>query len=456
MDAVWCVHPFRNLPLSGLQSLRRNAIAALAIALATLILAEAGTWALMGVSDERFPPREVIQRTLAPGQGDESGVAVRDNSPWWIQGHVIHPFVGYVLNTDLPIHNEAGHPIYVPANPYGYFGPAPLPPAPADTVVVALTGGSVAMELYLEAGDLLARELGRIPAFSGKRIQLVSLALGGMKQPQQLMAMTYFLSLGARFDVIVNLDGFNEMALPANDNVPAGVAPYFPRSWHVYAAKSIDGERLGLASEIGAAREGLARWRRALSNCRFSNLCLALWETVRAGSEARIAALGSAFDQGVDLARLSSQETGPSFTPSAAGLGADLARMWATASVQMARLSGANGIRYFHFLQPNQYVPGSKVFTEVERAKAIAKPDYAYRSLAEQGYPYLLKVGQEMKNAGMPFTDLTGLFREEAGTVYRDRCCHFNRQGYTAIARAIAAGVAEGYPAAEAVPRTAP
>lgn len=42
---------------------------------------------------------------------------------------------------------------------------------------------------------------------------VLNLGQGGWKQPQQLLALNYFLSLGQRFDVIVNLDGFNEIAL---------------------------------------------------------------------------------------------------------------------------------------------------------------------------------------------------------------------------------------------------
>ena len=40
----------------------------------------------------------------------------------------------------------------------------------------------------------------------------------GYKQPQQLLILSYFLSIGQSFDVVVNIDGFNEVAMsPLND-----------------------------------------------------------------------------------------------------------------------------------------------------------------------------------------------------------------------------------------------
>ena len=45
--------------------------------------------------------------------------------------------------------------------------------------------------------------------------ELVPLCLSheGYKQPQQLLVLAYFLSIGQPFDLVVNIDGFNEVAL---------------------------------------------------------------------------------------------------------------------------------------------------------------------------------------------------------------------------------------------------
>ena len=48
---------------------------------------------------------------------------------------------------------------------------------------------------------------------SGRKIDIVRLALPGQKQPQQLMTLAWVQSLGAEFDIVVNLDGYNEAVL---------------------------------------------------------------------------------------------------------------------------------------------------------------------------------------------------------------------------------------------------
>jgi hypothetical protein len=60
----------------------------------------------------------------------------------------------------------------------------------------------------------------------------VKAAIGGYKQPQQLMALNYFTALGGEFDVLVNVDGFNEVALPPLENIPQ-TNPFCPRQWHL-------------------------------------------------------------------------------------------------------------------------------------------------------------------------------------------------------------------------------
>jgi len=49
--------------------------------------------------------------------------------------------------------------------------------------------------------------------------------------------------------------------------------------------------------------------------------------------------------------------TGPAYYyESESDLFEDLAAVWKRCSIQMHKFCAANGIRYFHFLQPNQYV----------------------------------------------------------------------------------------------------
>jgi hypothetical protein len=56
------------------------------------------------------------------------------------------------------------------------------------------------------------------------------MALGGWKQPQQLFALQLAWLRGGEFDAVINLDGFNEVAMVAQ-NVGSGVPAWFPRGW---------------------------------------------------------------------------------------------------------------------------------------------------------------------------------------------------------------------------------
>src|SRR4029453_15388123 len=67
---------------------------------------------------------------------------------------------------------------------------------------------------------------------------------------------------------------------------------------------------------------------------------------------------------------------GPPFAGDEAALYAELAAIWARGSHPLELLSRANGIRYYHFLQPNQYT-GQKPMGPEERARAY-----------DESYPY--------------------------------------------------------------------
>ena len=64
----------------------------------------------------------------------------------------------------------------------------------------------------------LAATLARAPAFQARDVVPLCFSHEGYKQPQQLLILSYFLSIGQSFDVVVNIDGFNEVAIsPLND-----------------------------------------------------------------------------------------------------------------------------------------------------------------------------------------------------------------------------------------------
>jgi hypothetical protein len=114
-----------------------------------------------------------------------------------------------------------------------------------------------------------------------------------------------------------------------------------------------------------------------------------------------------------------------------------LVGLWERASLQLDRLCRGNGIAYYHFLQPNQYVAGSKPFSDWEREHAI-RVDNRYADGVVAGYPLLREAGLRLREGGVRFVDLSGIFRDAAETIYFDDCCHMNERGHARLAAAIA------------------
>ena len=113
----------------------------------------------------------------------------------------------------------------------------------------------------------------------------------------------------------------------------------------------------------------------------------------------------------------------------------ELADHWARAALQMRALAEANGARYVHVLQPNQYVDGSKPMGAEERARAIGVGPFA--DAVRLGYPMLLARGAALREAGLQLIDGTGVYAEVEEPIYIDDCCHVTDAGYERVAQAI-------------------
>ena len=72
---------------------------------------------------------------------------------------------------------------------------------------VVILGGSVAQSMG-EASEAAFHRICRVPP------NVVTLGFAGYKQPQQLLAVNYFLSLGSEYDLVINVDGYNDIVLP--------------------------------------------------------------------------------------------------------------------------------------------------------------------------------------------------------------------------------------------------
>ena len=361
-----------------------------------------GRGGLGGLIDITPPPPQVLG---AP--------TLETNQKRTIAGNITHPFYGYSYRS--------------PSNALNAMPPRQ---GREDTVVIALLGGSVANQVYPFFQKAVNRWFAANPR--PRQPLVLDLTLAGSKQPQQALMIANNLLLGGEFDLIVNLDGFNEVDGSVKDNFEQGVFPFFPRLW---------AERVGQTGAEGLLTGNIAVLRREQARL----------AAVRETSPLRWSALFGLTHHwrqernAAEIIRLSHQLATAEVDynlerhgPRLRGRNTDemmlaAARFWQRGALMMRRLAELAGADYYHFLQPNQYVPGSKPLSAQEREFAW-RPDASEKTAVEQGYPLLRELNRELQSQGINYFDLTGIFAGNRETLYRDTCCHVNDAGNELLA----------------------
>ena len=407
-------------------------VAAVAALVGVLLLEIGGALTYRVYHGETFSRAEVQGRLLVdrlesdeePEDTDQPlDVAVPD------QPVILHPFFGFVIN-----------PVGRGVNEFGFFRDSPLARKDPDKRVILFTGGSVADQVFYLGQDALREALRERPDFRDREIEILTTAVGGYKQPQQMMILSYLLARGAEFDVVINLDGFNEID-SSMDNVMHGINPYFPHTWKLHARLGLDTRASALLGRIAILREERDDLRRRFARplLRSISFALVLWDFLDQARQAEIRGRTEQLRWILDEDDLPPQVTGPPFThESDQQLYAGIADFWARSSLHMARLCEEHGIAYVHALQPNQYLPGSKVLTEEEREDAWLE-EYPAIDRVPLAYPMLVERGAALRrDHGVNFVDLTQIYAQESRTIYEDFCCHVNRLGAELMARTLA------------------
>ena len=358
---------------------------------------------------------------------------------------VLHPYLGWAFNPDatqLP-------PDLAQVNSLGFADTGPsLRRRSPDRIVIAVCGGSVAQQMTTHGERAFRDRLAASPLLRGRTIEIVRLAMSGYKQPQQLMALNYVLALGGEFDIVVNIDGFNETGLVVGENNDAQVFAAYPRMWQARLQDVVDPRTSSLSYrllKLRATRQARAQWI-VQSMLRHSWTGSLLWtaqDELLKSQETILALelLQQSRTQGRGFARQGPRQ----MYLNDGEMYSHITDLWRNSSLQMHHLCAGRGISYLHFLQPNQYHEGSKPLSPRELEKYYV-PHANFAKGVKHSYPRLIEAGVRLRGDGVAFHDLTQLFAGETETIYSDYFCHYNVRGTNLLAEAVADRILETLP----------
>ena len=373
----------------------------------------------------------------------------------------LHPYFGPVHRAGIPVEIPAsmqdaggGTPAASKAtgfstNNFGFATPHDFPytKKSAREFVVGVFGGSVAVWFCQLGMPRLTALLAQRPFFRDRTIVPLCFSHEGYKQPQQAVLLTYFLSIGQQFDLVLNVDGFNEVAL-SRLNQERGFDLSMPSAMHLEGLRTlIDGgtmtaDKLRSLSAIEDDGRRLDRTAARLNGARLAAEYVVLERYYRRiearyqAEQARFAALPPAAARNSAL-----HVTPPLGRGEPARFFEDVAGMWVRTSALMQDALTRQGAAYVHVLQPNQYATARR-FGDAE-AKVALNPASPFKPGAEQGYPALVAAVRALPpGPGRPnIFDATRVFDAEQAAVYVDDCCHYTKKGNELLADFVAQAI---------------
>ena len=318
-------------------------------------------------------------------------------------GSKVHPFYGLAdgnvvgFKSDISVERSFG-------------SVSPQPNNDSKSIKVLVLGGSVASHLSAPRLNIppyqLATKLNEY--YNTDMFVVYNAAFGGGKQPQQFFKLMYLDFLGFKPDVIINYDGFNEIALPFGENLEEELNAIYPRKFNkLVSSSSYDGACFDVNNYLLS------------KNTYLPILELAKWVYVRHCHNVSTGMNNSLSGWSPDF-----QEEKQKYMQRTINA-------WEKSSDKIYDFAVNSKIPYFHFVQPNQYLEGSKPLSIIEKAEFTS-----YQLYGEPIARFYAKLDVTKLKASAKF-DHRYLFKAENRTVYSDNCCHFNQLGMNLISSAI-------------------
>ena len=345
-----------------------------------------------------------------------------------------------MANSSLPSRLETNNFGFVSSYSYPFVKPR------SDQFVIGIFGGSVGLWFCQAGAARLLEGLAQHPFFQSRQVIPLCFSHEGYKPPQETLVLAFFLSIGQQFDLVVNIDGFNDVAF-GNVNNERGLDISMPSAEHLDPLINLVNQST-LTPEKLESLATIVRYRQQLTD---------LVGRIRTN---RIASVNFVLDQFYrrrfadyvrERGRFNNLPSVPSdsslifVTPAvkareAATLFTDIAEQWASSALLMRDLIAARGAAYFHFLHPNHYYT-TRRFGDAEAAVALSEAS-PYKRGVELGYPALEAAAQlRLLSADVRFFDATHVFDREPAPVYMDDYCHYTFLGNQVLADFIAASI---------------
>ncbi|MCB9913525.1 MAG: hypothetical protein H6828_00080 [Planctomycetes bacterium] len=399
---------------------------------------------LLGLGAGEFAARRLLGRGGLPFDAEAERAAVREQlsrldgalplpgKSGRLQGEtrvelVVHPFVGYDAARDRELDaRELAR--FARPDPTRYR--------------VAILGGSVAGVFGNYGSKPLAARLEAEPELAGRKVEFLFYGRGGHKQPQALLRLAHLYSLGVHPDLVITIDGFNEVAVGTN-NPKGGLHPLWPNfsQWLPLVYSPANGVALMDAyTDVRYASRALrAEGERYLASP-LSDSGLYAWYVRRRLARLQSAQLGAqkAYLELLDQDVVQPALRGPAWGGSARDAAVVCVKSWRECSLQTWHLCAANGATFVHVLQPTLHDEGAKPLSDEERESCAMPAEWIEGTRI--GYPLLRQAGKSLVHEGAPFYDASGLFADAPQTLYYD-ACHFGEEGCALLADFVADAV---------------
>ena len=359
-----------------------------------------------------------------------------------------HPFFGFIQKPSADF--RPGFKI----NNYGFISPYdyPFKKFKKNQFIIGIFGGSVASDfsIFQIQNKVLPQYLKQVPGLQDKEFVILSFATGGYKQPQQLLILNYFLALGQELDLVVNIDGFNEVAL-SNLNNQNQINLAMPSIQHIspltsLANNSLSTEAMQATLRIKDNKTRINQGLESLQHCSLA-ACDALTSVYVQNLVNNYRKDVIAFEK--ERSKKQQDEEGSvifinknkSILEDSAAF-EQMSWNWAKSSIFMHKVLSASNVPYFHVLQPNQYYQTKRVFGEAEKRIAFNK-ETPYAKAVELGYPAILSKFPNLQKNNINILNGVKVFDKTKDAVYLDSCCHYNKAGEVVFSNYVGSSILE-------------